>query len=75
MDYKINIYNHQTSLAFMRSIHPKDIAYIFISVHNICMSTFTGVSVFQKVSNYLMILSDVAPFGIAVLRISFLLLL
>ena len=39
------------------------------------MSNFRGVSVFQKMPNRLMILSDFAPLGIALLLIYFLPLL
>ena len=50
MDYKINIYNHQTSLAFMRSIHPKDIAYIvYISTQHMHANFYRGFSIPESI--------------------------
>ena len=50
MDYEINIYNHQTSLTVMRSIYPKDIAYIFyISTQYMHANFYRGFSIPESI--------------------------
>ena len=50
MDYEINMYNHQTSLAVMRSIYPKDIAYIFyISTQHMHANSYRRFSIAESI--------------------------
>ena len=50
MKSEINIYNHQTSLTVMRSIHPMDISYIFyISTQHIHDNFYRGFSIPESI--------------------------
>ena len=50
MKSEINIYNHQTSLTVMRSIHPMDISYIFyISTQHMHDNFYRGFSIPESI--------------------------
>ena len=50
MKSEINIYNHQTSLTVMRSIHPMDISYIFyISTQHMHVNFYRGFSIPESI--------------------------
>ena len=50
MKSEINMYNHQTSLTVMRSIHPMDISYIYyISTQHMHANFYRGFSIPESI--------------------------